>query len=255
MLHGCVCLALAFGTLHQHEPKHVAIPGKGCVTATQGGCTLCRIQSQLVLQLTHPAAHCARVMVHPWCSSFYLMCDGAMLPPPPTFLVLLLVLSLLLSLLPPPFHRHQVLFPSSYASTARQVLPLSAAAAAQLASCEATLTAALQNDATFNRLAGGMRLLGRTKSLYSIMRKLLRLQDPAAGSRRLGQMYDLLGLRAVVLPRRDLPTDMAEEAARQACYRLQVRGCVPQLLYVSGDSLCGGTHVVLLSVRGMQEPV
>jgi hypothetical protein len=58
--------------------------------------------------------------------------------------------------------------------------------------------------------------------LYSIMRKLLRLQDPAAGSRRLGQMYDLLGLRAVVLPREDLPAGEAEAAAVQACYRLQV---------------------------------
>jgi (p)ppGpp synthase/HD superfamily hydrolase len=114
-----------------------------------------------------------------------------------------------------------VLFPSSYASTARQVLPLSAAAAGQLAACESQLTAALAADAAFGQLAGGVRLLGRTKSLYSIMRKLLRLQDPAAGSRRLGQMYDLLGLRAVVLPRADLPPAEADAAAVAACYRLQ----------------------------------
>jgi (p)ppGpp synthase/HD superfamily hydrolase len=118
-----------------------------------------------------------------------------------------------------------VLFPSSYASTARQVLPLSAAAVSALSTCEATLTTALENDVTFTQLAGGVRLLGRAKSLYSIMRKLLRLQDPAAGSRRLGQMYDLLGLRAVVLPRQDLPAGEAEAAAVQACYRLQVRVC------------------------------
>jgi (p)ppGpp synthase/HD superfamily hydrolase len=118
-----------------------------------------------------------------------------------------------------------VLFPSSYASTARQVLPLSSAAVSTLAACESSLTQALQDDVTFRQLASGVRLLGRAKSLYSIMRKLLRLQDPAAGSRRLGQMYDLLGLRAVVLPREGLPAAEAEAAAIQACYRLQV-GCV-----------------------------
>mgnify|MGYP001810686652 CR=1 FL=1 len=37
-------------------------------------------------------------------------------------------------------------------------------------------------------------------------------------------MYDLLGLRAVVLPREDLPASEAEAAAVQACYRLQVGG-------------------------------
>jgi len=84
-------------------------------------------------------------------------------------------------------------------------------------------------DATFNSLAAGVQLLGRTKSLYSIMRKLLRLQDPAAGSRKLWEMYDLLGLRAVVLPRGDLAAEEAETAAVQACYRLQVGGCQVRL--------------------------
>jgi len=102
------------------------------------------------------------------------------------------------------------------------VLPLSPAAVAQLSACESALTKALEDDVIFSQLAAGVRLLGRAKSLYSIMRKLLRLQDPAAGSRRLGQMYDLLGLRAVVLPRGDLPAEEAEAAAVQACYRLQV---------------------------------
>lgn len=118
-----------------------------------------------------------------------------------------------------------MLFPSSYASTARQVLPLSSAAISALSDAESALSQALQDDPAFSQLAGGVRLLGRAKSLYSIMRKLLRLQDPAAGSRRLGQMYDLLGLRAVVLPRSDLPPAQAEAAAEQACYRLQVRLC------------------------------
>ncbi|WIA39029.1 hypothetical protein OEZ86_005175 [Tetradesmus obliquus] len=115
----------------------------------------------------------------------------------------------------------KVLFPSSYASTARHVLPMSGAAADLLTRCQASLQAAAAADASFQALAGGLQLLSRTKSLYSIMRKLLRLNDPAAGSRRLGEMFDLLGMRAVVLPRKDLPEDEAEAAAVQACYRLQ----------------------------------
>lgn len=116
------------------------------------------------------------------------------------------------------------MFPSSYASTARQVLPFSATAAELLARCQATLQAAATADSKFNQLASGVQLLSRTKSLYSIMRKLLRLQDPAAGSRRLGEMFDLLGVRAVVLPRPDMSGAAAEAAAVEACYRLQVRG-------------------------------
>lgn len=138
----------------------------------------------------------------------------------------------MLFLLPPSLKQHlfvfhplhpQVLFPSSYASTARHVLPMSGAAADLLTRCQASLQAAAAADASFQALAGGLQLLSRTKSLYSIMRKLLRLNDPAAGSRRLGEMFDLLGMRAVVLPRKDLPEDEAEAAAVQACYRLQVR--------------------------------
>jgi ppGpp synthetase/RelA/SpoT-type nucleotidyltranferase len=120
----------------------------------------------------------------------------------------------------------QVLFPSSYASTARQVLPLSGAATAALDAAAESLRAAAAADPEFSRLSGGLRLLMRTKSLYSVMRKLLRLEDPAAGSRRLGQLYDLLGLRAVVLPRPAPAGDaaaaaVAEADAVAACYRLQ----------------------------------
>jgi hypothetical protein len=65
------------------------------------------------------------------------------------------------------------------------------------------------------------QLITRTKSQYSVMRKLLGLDNLAAGGRRRDQLYDLLGLRAIVEPRRDLPPDQAEAAATAACYRLQ----------------------------------
>jgi hypothetical protein len=128
-----------------------------------------------------------------------------------------------------------------------------------LAACESALSRALEDDASFSQLAGGVRLLGRAKSLYSIMRKLLRLQDPAAGSRRLGQMYDLLGLRAVVLPRVDLPPAEAEAAAVQACYRLQVGEGLQSIAGILGCVMVceavrlSGVWQALLCVCGLQQ--
>jgi GTP pyrophosphokinase len=58
-----------------------------------------------------------------------------------------------------------------------------------------------------------LQLHGRTKSLFSAMRKILRLGDMAGGGRRLEQLHDLLGLRAIVQPRADLPGAQARLAA------------------------------------------
>ncbi len=52
-----------------------------------------------------------------------------------------------------------------------------------------------------------LQLRARTKSLFSMMKKLLRLGDMAKGGRRPEEIFDLLGLRAVVQPRTDLPPD------------------------------------------------
>lgn len=84
------------------------------------------------------------------------------------------------------------------------------------------LMAALQADERFQRLASAVTFRARRKSLYSIMKKMLRLGDTAAGGRRLDEVYDLLGVRAVVAPRDDLPEAEAEAAAAEACYIVQV---------------------------------
>ncbi len=53
-----------------------------------------------------------------------------------------------------------------------------------------------------------LQLRARTKSLFSIMKKLLRLGNMAAGGpRQREEIYDLLGMRAIVQPRTDLPPD------------------------------------------------
>lgn len=61
-----------------------------------------------------------------------------------------------------------------------------------------------------------LQVAGRTKSLFSTMKKLLRLDDLAAGGRERGDIFDLLALRVVVDPRPDLPADQAAAACVQA---------------------------------------
>lgn len=54
------------------------------------------------------------------------------------------------------------------------------------------------------------------------MKKLLRLGDAsAAGGRQVWQVYDLLGMRAIIQPRTDLAPVHAEAAAIEACYLVQ----------------------------------
>ncbi len=68
-----------------------------------------------------------------------------------------------------------------------------------------------------------MQLHGRTKSLFSAMRKILRLGDMASGGRQLAQLHDLLGLRAVVQPRTDLPEAEARLAAIEVKHLLNTQ--------------------------------
>ncbi len=50
-----------------------------------------------------------------------------------------------------------------------------------------------------------LKIKARTKSLFSIMKKLLRLEDLSQGGRQKEEIYDVLGMRAIVQPREDLP--------------------------------------------------
>ena len=53
------------------------------------------------------------------------------------------------------------------------------------------------------------------------MKKLLRLGNTAKGGRSRGEVYDLIGLRAVVVPRSDLSPTEADAAAIDACYLVE----------------------------------
>jgi hypothetical protein len=119
---------------------------------------------------------------------------------------------------PPPHTLKQILFPESYIRTAAWLQEQAAANAATLAGCQAALRAAVEAQPRFAQLAGGVEVKGRAKTLFSTLKKLLRLGNTAAGGRARAQLHDLIGLRAVVLPRGDLPAEEAEALAAEACY-------------------------------------
>jgi (p)ppGpp synthase/HD superfamily hydrolase len=99
----------------------------------------------------------------------------------------------------------QILFPESYLRTAAWLRDQAVSNADVLARCTARLAAAVERDPRFAELAGGLEVQGRTKTLFSTLKKLLRLGNTAAGGRARAQLYDIMGLRAIVAPRTDLP--------------------------------------------------
>ena len=59
------------------------------------------------------------------------------------------------------------------------------------------------------------QVAGRTKSLFSTMKKLLRLDSIESGGRAKQEVHDILASRCVVTPHADLPRDQAEDLACQ----------------------------------------
>ncbi|KAL4427713.1 hypothetical protein ABPG75_001802 [Micractinium tetrahymenae] len=119
----------------------------------------------------------------------------------------------------------QILFPESYVRTAAWLREEAAANADTLDRCQAALRSAVLRQPRFAELAAGLTVHGRTKTLFSTLKKLLRLGNTAAGGRARAQLYDLMGLRAIVQPRDDLPPEEAEALAAQACYLVRDTAC------------------------------
>jgi ppGpp synthetase/RelA/SpoT-type nucleotidyltranferase len=125
----------------------------------------------------------------------------------------------------------QVLFPRAYGATAGWLHGLRPWQDQLLASCQAQLRAAVAGDAQLAALCGAADVSVRSKSLFSVMRKLLRLDDMAKGGRRRTDLFDLLGMRVIVQPRQqgagagaagdDAAAAAAEADAVAACYRVQ----------------------------------
>ena len=69
-----------------------------------------------------------------------------------------------------------------------------------------------------------LQVAGRTKSLFSTMKKLLRLDSLESGGRPKGEVHDILASRCVVVPHPDFPSDQAEDLASQVVCMFQ---CAP----------------------------
>ncbi|KAK9817892.1 hypothetical protein WJX72_003848 [[Myrmecia] bisecta] len=112
----------------------------------------------------------------------------------------------------------QDLFPRSYQETSSWLRQEMTVHEDTLERCQAHLLAAVHANPDFMSMAAGCEVLARTKSLFSTMKKLLRLGAMAKGGRKREEVYDLLGMRVIVKPRTDLPMEQAEAEAEKACY-------------------------------------
>lgn len=86
--------------------------------------------------------------------------------------------------------------------------------------CLKQLEKMLREDEELNKLASSFMITGRTKNVYSTMRKFLK-------KRRKEDIYDILGLRVIISPcehayANDTQRDEVEAAA---CYRVLKIAC------------------------------
>ena len=114
----------------------------------------------------------------------------------------------------------QELFPSSYAETATWLRREAGAYRSALDAAAARLQRALddhnaRNGGELDALASRCEVVVRTKSLFSTMKKLLRLDDLSAGGRDREALFDLLGMRVVVHPREGDGGEGAEEEGEE----------------------------------------
>ncbi|MCO5581144.1 hypothetical protein L7F22_035021 [Adiantum nelumboides] len=85
---------------------------------------------------------------------------------------------------------------------------------AVLAECKLRLSAALGQDEKLKFLAKGFTVLGRLKSRFSVMKKLLK------DGRKPEEVYDVMGLRVVVTSSTDSDGTESIDIGRAACYRV-----------------------------------
>jgi ppGpp synthetase/RelA/SpoT-type nucleotidyltranferase len=116
------------------------------------------------------------------------------------------------------------LFPRAYAETERWLRREAGAYETLLAAARDEMVDAIATNEALASLAGACEVRVRTKSLFSTMKKLLRLDDLAAGGRDRAALYDLLGMRVIVSEREREPGEAEGapgEDAVAACYAVR----------------------------------
>ena len=105
------------------------------------------------------------------------------------------------------------LFPESYKSMEQWLQGHWADPQSVVEGCRLRLREALEGDAVMQQLAQSVSVLGRCKSLYSTMKKLIR------DGRKRQQVFDILGLRVIIVPKAG--GGLVEETRRgeEVCYR------------------------------------
>jgi GTP pyrophosphokinase len=115
----------------------------------------------------------------------------------------------------------RVIFPQSYSATESWVKQMVTAGEEALFAAQRRLLSALDDRPSLvGKLTAGFLIKARTKSLFSVMKKVLRMDKDWAskGARKLDEIYDLLGMRVIVQPLLDLPAPEAESLAEKACF-------------------------------------
>ncbi|XP_024363075.1 uncharacterized protein [Physcomitrium patens] len=106
----------------------------------------------------------------------------------------------------------RVLFPDSYTYIGGWLEQYFADGHEVVQQCKEDLQSALEEDSEMQSLVEGIEISGRCKSKYSTMKKLLRDGRPPE------EVFDVLGLRVVLTPRKSGTSPVKERGAR-ACYR------------------------------------
>jgi GTP pyrophosphokinase len=94
----------------------------------------------------------------------------------------------------------RILFPDSYARTAAWLQDGKASCADTLEATRQTLETALMSNNQLVDLGVIITVQSRTKSLFSTLKKLLRLGNMSSGGRSRTEVFDLMGLRVIVEP-------------------------------------------------------
>lgn len=116
----------------------------------------------------------------------------------------------------------RILFPSSYEKTTRWLHQQADAHSSLLEQCKSLLYDSITSDPFFDELASDLVIYNRVKSPASTLKKLLCIGDTARGGRSLSEIYDVLGMRVVVIPQQSiLSEEEREKAAQAACYMVE----------------------------------